>query len=295
MTRRDMTADWNAWRKEVHLADGTTVGYVDTGHGPVALFVHGIFLSSYLWRHVIDETRHDQRCIAVDLAGHGATTVGDGVAFTMTSQAEMIVAVLDALGIDQVDLVGNDTGGGICQVIAANHPHRLRSLTLTNSDTHDNWPPAALDTVGELARAHAIGAVAQAMAADPNLARSASGLGVGYQYPELLSDDAIAAFAQPLVDDPRRPRLIEDLLNTADTAELTRLANKLATLHVPTAVIWGDADIFFGVEWATWLQNTIPGCESVTLLEGAKLFFPDDRAADLVPLLREHWTAAAQT
>jgi pimeloyl-ACP methyl ester carboxylesterase len=284
-----MTIDWGQWRREVVLPNGTTVGYVDVGDGPVALFVHGIFLSSYLWRHVVDEIRSERRCIAVDLVGHGATIAGKGVQFTMTSQAEMVVALLDHLELDEVDLVGNDTGGGVCQVIAANHPERLRSLTLTNSDTHDNWPPQALDTVEKIANERAIAAVAGLMAADHDLARSPDGLGVGYQYPERLSADAIAAYANPLITDPRRARLIEDFLINPDVTELTGLKPNLATLHVPTAVIWGDADIFFGPKWAFWLCELIPGCKSVTWLAGAKLFFPDDRASDLVPLLRAHW------
>ena len=130
------------------------------------------------------------------------------------------------------------------------------------------------------------------MAADHDLARSLDGLGVGYQYPERLSDDAIAAFATPLITDPRRASLIEDFLIDPDVTELTALKPNLATLEVPTAVIWGDADIFFGPEWALWLCDLIPGCQSVTWLAGAKLFFPDDRASDLVPLLLAHWATA---
>jgi pimeloyl-ACP methyl ester carboxylesterase len=289
MGRRDMTIDWGKWRREVVLPNGTTVGYIDVGSGPVALFVHGIFLSSYLWRHVIDEIRKERRCIAVDLVGHGATIAGDEVQFTMTSQAGLVLALLDHLDIDQVDLVGNDTGGGVCQVFAANHSERLRSLTLTNSDVHDNWPPKALDTVAAIANARTVGAVAALMSADHDLARSVDGLGVGYQHPELLSADAITAYANPLVSDPERARLIEDFLINPDVTELTTLKPKLAVLEVPTAVIWGDADIFFGPVWALWLRDLIPGCKSVTWLIGAKLFFPDDRASDLVPLLQKHW------
>jgi pimeloyl-ACP methyl ester carboxylesterase len=292
MQRRNMTHHWDLWRREAMLNDGTTVGYVDAGEGPITLFVHGIFLSSYLWRHVVDELRSERRCIAVDLVGHGATVAGDRVAFTMNTQAEMIVALLNHLSIEQVDLVGNDTGGGVCQVIAANHPHRLRSLTLTNCDAHDNWPPSALGTVEKIARERAVAAVAEVMAADHDLARSNDGLGVGYQYPERLSDDAIAAYANPLIADPRRARLIEDFLINPDVTELTSLQPQLAALQVPTAVIWGDADIFFGPEWAHWLCNLIPGCGSVRWVSGAKLFFPDDRAEDLVPLLREHWATS---
>jgi pimeloyl-ACP methyl ester carboxylesterase len=293
MSRRDMTRDWEAWRNTVLLPDGTEVGYVDVGDGPVALFVHGIFVSSYLWRHVIDEVRSERRCIAVDLMGHGATTAADGVGFTMTTQANMIVSLLDQLGIDAVDLVGNDTGGGVCQVIAANHPNRLRSLTLTNCDTHDNWPPEGLGNVEQMAHARAIGAVAAMMAADHDLARSADGIGVGYQHPDLLSADAIAAFADPFIADPRKATLLEDFLINPDVTELTSLKPKLAALNVPTTVIWGDGDTFFGPEWAHWLCDVIPGCDSVIWLADAKLFFPDDRASDLVPLLREHWATSA--
>ena len=61
----------------------------------------------------------------------------------MTANATMLREFLDALGIEQVDLVGNDSGGGIAQIFAAPYPERVRSLTLTDCDVHDNWPPEA--------------------------------------------------------------------------------------------------------------------------------------------------------
>ena len=65
----------------------------------------------------------------------------------------MLTEFLDALEIDQVDLVGNDSGGGIAQIFAALYPERVRSLTLTNCDTHDNWPPEAFKPFLEMAAA----------------------------------------------------------------------------------------------------------------------------------------------
>ena len=56
----------------------------------------------------------------------------------MTANAKMLKEVLDALKIDQVDLVGNDSGGGIAQIFAALNPERVQTLTLTNCDTQDN-------------------------------------------------------------------------------------------------------------------------------------------------------------
>jgi hypothetical protein len=54
-------------------------------------------------------------------------------------------------------------------------------------------------------------------------------------------------------------------------------------------VAWGTADIFFSPEWAERLRELIPSVERVTLVPDAMLFWVDERAADLVPLLRDFW------
>jgi hypothetical protein len=58
-------------------------------------------------------------------------------------------------------------------------------------------------------------------------------------------------------------------------------------------VAWGTGDIFFEPSWAQRLADMIPGVERVTLIPDAMLFWPDERAADLVPLLRDFWEAHA--
>src|SRR4029453_11021252 len=84
-----------------------------------------------------------RRCIALDLLAHGDTKIAPDQDVSVTAIAKMLGEFLDALKIDQVDLVGNDSGGGIAQIFAALNPARVRSLALTNCDTHDNWPPEA--------------------------------------------------------------------------------------------------------------------------------------------------------
>ena len=119
------------------------VGYVERGSGPVALFVHGVLLNGYFWRHQLNNLSDVRRCIAPDLLAHGRTEIGADQEVSVTANARMLAEFLDALNVDQVDLVGNDSGGGICQIFAAVFPERVRSITLTNCDTHDNWPPDA--------------------------------------------------------------------------------------------------------------------------------------------------------
>src|SRR6202051_4576409 len=119
------------------------VSYAEAGSGPVALFVHGVVLNKHLWRHQLVGLSDIRRCIAVDLLAHGDTEIAPDQDVSVTANAKMLREVLDDLKVDQVDLVGNDSGGGIAQIFAALNPERVRSLTLTDCDTPDNWPPEA--------------------------------------------------------------------------------------------------------------------------------------------------------
>jgi pimeloyl-ACP methyl ester carboxylesterase len=78
-----------------------------------------------------------------DLLANGDTEFAPDQDVSVTANAKMLKEFLDTLNIDQVDLVGNDSGGGIVQIFAALYPERVRSLTLTDCDTQDNCPPEA--------------------------------------------------------------------------------------------------------------------------------------------------------
>ena len=129
-------------RRSVQTASGR-ITYMEQDTGPVALFVHGVLLNGHLWRHQLADLSDIRRCIAVDLLAHGDTEIAPDQDVSVTANAKMLKECFDALKIDQVDLVGNDSGGGIAQIFAALHLERVRSLPLTDCDTHDNWPPEA--------------------------------------------------------------------------------------------------------------------------------------------------------
>ena len=91
------------------------ISYVENGKGPVALFVHGVLLNGYLWRHQLADLSGTRRCVALDLMAHGATKIVPTHDVSYDAQATMLEQFLDAMNIDTVDLVGNDGGGGISQ------------------------------------------------------------------------------------------------------------------------------------------------------------------------------------
>src|SRR5262249_9094701 len=164
--------EFAAHRRTAETPSGT-IAYVEHGEGSVALFVHGVFLNGYLWRDIVARLADVRRCIAVDLLAHGATRARPGQEISFPAQARMLVELLDVLGIDRVDLVANDSGSGIAQLFAAYHPERLRSLTLTNGDTHDNWPPEPFKSTLAAAASGQLEGVLRAMLGDVNFARSA--------------------------------------------------------------------------------------------------------------------------
>lgn len=270
------------------------IAYRDQGTGPVALFVHGVLLNSYVWRHQLAELSDIRRCLAPDLLAHGETAITGTPDVSVTANATMLREFLDALDIAQVDLVGNDSGGGIAQIFAATHPQRVRTLTLTNCDAHDNWPPEAFKPFLAMAAAGGLKSTLDAMRADTNVFRSPQALGPAYEHPERVTDDTIHAYLEPLVRTEQRTRDFQRFLAAFDPSHTVAVEPRLKTLHAPTLIVWGTDDIYFDVKWSRWLAETIPGTRRRVELEGARIFFPDERAAEFNRLLRTHWTEASR-
>src|SRR5262245_45028563 len=194
------------------------IGYTEAGTGPVALFVHGVLLNGYLWRHQLAALSDVRRCIAVDLLAHGETQIAPDQDVSVTANATMLKQFLDALQIDRVDVVGNDSGGGIAQIFAATHPARVRSLTLTNCDTHDNWPPEAFKPFLAMAAAGGLRGALDGMLADKNVYRSPGALGLCYEHPERVTDATIEAYLRPLVTTEQRTLDLQRFLGAFDNA-----------------------------------------------------------------------------
>jgi pimeloyl-ACP methyl ester carboxylesterase len=101
------------------------------------------------------------------------------------------------------------------------------------------------------------------------------------------------AYLEPCFGTLERARQFERLLVALDAGDLHAVTPQLKELTVPTLVAWGTGDTFFDVSWAYWLRDTIPGVTRVVTVDGARLFFPEERAPDLLAHLEQHWAAAA--
>jgi pimeloyl-ACP methyl ester carboxylesterase len=279
-------------RRSVETPSGR-ISYAEQGDGPVALFVHGVLLNGHLWRHQLAHLSDMRRCIAIDLLAHGDTDIKAEQDVSVTANARMIAEFLDALGIDQVDLVGNDSGGGIAQIFAALYPTRVRSLTLTDCDTHNNWPPEAFRPFLAMAAAGGLRGTLEAMLADKNIYRSPQALGPAYEHPERVTDDSIDTYLRPFVRTEQRTRDLLRFLTAFDCAQTVAIEARLKTLEAATLIVWGTDDVYFDITWSHWLADTIPGTRRRVELAGARIFFPEERWVEFNHELRAHWHAAA--
>jgi pimeloyl-ACP methyl ester carboxylesterase len=279
-----------SFRRSLETLSGR-ISYLEQGTGPTALFVHGVLLNGHLWRHQLAELSEIRRCIAVDLLAHGDTEIAPYQDVSVTANAEMIRQFLDALKIDQVDLVGNDSGGGIAQIFAALYPDRVRSLTLTDCDTHDNWPPEAFKPFLVMAAGGGLRGALDAMLSDKSVYRSPQALGPAYEHPERLTDDSIETYLRPLVKSGQRTHDLERFLAAFDNKHTVAVEDRLKKLTAPTLIVWGTDDIYFDVKWSHWLADNIPGVRRRVELKGARIFFPEERSEEFNQELRTHWQA----
>lgn len=261
------------------------LSYLDIGEGPTVLFVHGVFMNGLLWRrHFPALSAAGRRCIAVDLPAHGHSPAGEKQELSLNANTDLLAKLCERLELDAVDLVGNDTGGALCQIFAVRHTHRVRTLTLTNCDAHDNLPPAAFALGKTLAEQHQLAPLLIELGKSTALARGNPGLAMGYKRPNELSDEIVSAYTGAFADSERAKQL-ERFINSTSVAELLAIEPGLEQLQTPTLIAWGNDDEFFETGWAHWLKDHIPGARQIIEIDGGGLFFVDEHAEQLTPVL----------
>jgi len=278
-------------RTYVSTSFGSTA-LVDTGTGYPAVFIHGVGQNAYFWRHQLAAFKLHHRCIAIDLMAHGYTEALPMSDVSFRQQAEMILAVLDDMGVQHFDLVMNDSGGAVGQLIAVAAPNRVRSMIFSNCDVHNNWPPTTFNEIRQAARdgkfADQIGSFIGDL--DGFQATVATLL---YENPSFVTQESIETNAGPIISSPERKAAFNRYVGMQDDSQLVVIEDKLRALQIPTLIVWGTADPFFPIEWAYWLQDALPLAQDVVVLEGAKLFFPEERPDLFNEPIAAFWSSLA--
>src|SRR6476619_1285093 len=139
-------------RHEIELPAGR-IRYREAGEGSPVVFVHGFLVDGRLWDGVVDALSDRCRCLAPDWPiGAQQIAMSPGADLSPYGIATTIADFLEALDLEDVTIVGNDSGGAMSQVLVTRHPERIGRLVLTNCDTHENFPPGIFKTMPPLAK-----------------------------------------------------------------------------------------------------------------------------------------------
>jgi pimeloyl-ACP methyl ester carboxylesterase len=237
---------------------------------PPVVFVHGALVDSRLWDAVAARLA-DQgfRCVLPNLPlGSHTIGVNDRAALTPAGVAGLLHEFLGALQLDDVTLVGNDTGGGLCQFLVDAHPERIGRLVLTNCDAFDKFPPFPFNAVFALMRTRL--AVTALLATMVPTAMRHSALGFGL-LANNLDPELTASWVRPARTDRRIAGDFAALARGIGRTDLTDVATRLHRFTKPVTVVWGLDDRCFTPALGRRLAALFPDATFIEL-PGASTF-----------------------
>jgi pimeloyl-ACP methyl ester carboxylesterase len=276
-------------RSAIELEAGT-IAYSESGpaDGPPLVFAHGLFVDGTLWRKVVPGLDDTFRCIVPDLPlGSHRTPMREEADLSPYGLAALIADFLAALELDDVTLVGNDTGGALSQITTTRHPERLGRLVLTPCDAYENFLPPAFRYLQLLARVPGgLGSVAASMRI-PAVRRTPLAFGWLAKHP--LPADVLAGWTAAVISDKQVRRDAAKVLRGISKRYTLEAAAKLRDFDGPTLLAWATEDKFFKPAFAERLAADIPGSR-LEWIEDSRTFVPEDQPEQLAGLIREFAT-----
>jgi pimeloyl-ACP methyl ester carboxylesterase len=272
--------------------EGRPIRYDDVGAGPTLVFVHGVWATGGVWDAVVARLSRHYRCIVptLPLGVHRFASPPD-VDRSPQALVRVITGLLDALDLHDVTLVGNDTGGALCQLLIAGEAPRIGRLVLTNCDAFEVFPPRVLAPLYAAARMPALWWCIAQLTRLPRLRRRFWSLVAHAEPDRALLDMLLDRFA---FDAGVR----EDLRQTIcaiDRSQTIAAARTFGSFDRDVLVLWGSDDVFFPLALGRRLAAAFPRA-TLEVVESAMLFVmvdAPDAVADAIARFARREDSAA--
>lgn len=259
-------------RREIELPAGR-IRYREAGEGKAIVFVHGYLVDGRLWEGVVDRLSDRYRCIAPDWPiGAQRVAMNPDADLSPYGIAAIIASFLEELDLNDVTIVGNDSGGAMSQVLATRHPERVGRLVLTNCDTHSNFPPGVFKTMPPLAKLPGGMAILAAPFRIGAIARAAFKPFTN----EPLPPDLIASWMEPGLHDAAIKRDVKKVTTGMNKRYTLEAAEKLRSSDLPILLTWAPGDRLFPLKHAEKLAAETPNARLVQI-PNSKTFVPIDQ------------------
>lgn len=281
MTPRTDNEAADLFRKapERHLDVGVgKVAYRRVGSGPDVLFVHGWPVSGATFRRLLPHLAPHVTCHLVDLVGAGQSRFDRQDNISLEQHVKSVRRVVEALNLQEVALVGHDSGGLIARHAMAGDS-RLRAMALVDTEQPRglHWRFRQFLMMAKLPGFEHVLAWA---GMKPGLRRSPWLLGDCFTDRQQLDGEFEEFFLAPLSDNPERRWAAGELARRFDQKYVAELNEIHARIHVPVQLVWGEDDPFFPLAWAREMVSTFPNAE-LEVVPNAKLFVHEERPAEV--------------
>jgi pimeloyl-ACP methyl ester carboxylesterase len=226
------------------------------------VFVHGFLVDGRLWDGVVDQLSDRCRCIAPDwpIAAHQVAMSPDAD-LSPPGIAALIASFLEALELEDVTIVGNDSGGAMSQGLVTTHPERIGRLVLTNCDSHDNFPPGIFKAMPPLAKLPGGMTVLSAPFRIGALARRAFKPFARTPIPA----DLVASWMRPSLSDPGVKHDAAKVTAGMNKRYTLEAAERLSESELPLLLAWAPGDKFFPISYAERLEKETPNARLVQI------------------------------
>lgn len=261
-------------RKEIQLPAGP-IRYREAGAGKPIVFVHGYLVDSRLWEGVVDRLSDRFRCIAPDwpLAAHQVAMNPDAD-LSPPGIAKLISDFLAKLELEDVTIVGNDSGGAMSQILATTHPERIGRLVLTNCDTHDNFPPGIFKAMPPLAKVPGGMLVLSLPFRIPAVARAAFAPFTKTKLPNELID----SWMEPVKRDSAVMRDAAKVTAGMNKRYTLKAAEELRGSQLPIRLLWAPGDRLFPISYAERLAGEAGNATLVPIADASTFVALDQPA-----------------
>lgn len=251
--------------------NGLRVHYKVVGKGqPTFVLLHGSFLNAFSWRHVIEPLSRYGMVVVFDRIAFGETerpmldrqaiAQDDNNPYTPESQADLTIALMDHLAIDQAILVGNSTGGTLAILSALRYPQRVSAMVQVGGMVYSGYPVSEMPAAVKPRLPHSLGA---GMVKNI-IGRAYNAMLRSFWYqPETMPAEVLEHY-RGLLAQPQWNRAVWQLIVATHHLHLDE---RLANIHIPTLVITGDKDRTVPVEQSIRLATEIPGAGLMVLPE----------------------------
>lgn len=267
--------------RRVELSQGP-IHYRDVGDGEPIVFVHGVFVNGDLWRKVVPLLCGRYRCIAPDWPlGSHTEPMKETADLSTPGLARLVAEFMSELDLDKVTLVGNDTGGAVCQLVIADHRDRVGRLVLTSCDAFEVYPPQPFGFLRLLpSLPGAPWVLAQSLRS-----RASHRLPIAYGWVmnELPGPEVSRSYTRPLLDPAIRRDAVK-LLRGIDRTHTLEAPARFADFPGPVMLAWAGNDRLFPMSLADRLANVLPHARRESIPD-SRTFVAEDQPETLAELL----------